>query len=69
MSAHVGIHRQKGLTAVILVLGLVLVTGCGGGGEKRIYQPNPSGQVGQPMPLKIAVIELEDRSPGTGFTN
>lgn len=68
MNIDVRIHVQRGLKGLILGLGVVLVTGCGGDGI-RIYQPNPPSQVGQPMPLKIAVVELEDFSPGTGFNN
>lgn len=67
MKIHIRIHVQQGLKGLILVLGLVLIIGCGGVPPKRVYQPNPPGQVGQAMPLKIAVVELEDHSPGTGF--
>mgnify|MGYP001612642472 FL=1 len=69
MNANISIHMQRRLAGLIFVLGLALITGCGGVPPKRVYQPNPSGQAGKPMPLKVAVIELEDRSPGNGFTN
>ncbi len=60
---------HMGVKSLIVVLGFLLITGCGEVPPKRVYQPNPPGQADKPMPLKIAVVELEDRSPGNGFTN
>lgn len=69
MNEIIRAYLHKGLQSVWILLACVLIIGCGGVPPKRVYQPNPPGQGGQPMPLKIAVIELEDHSPGIGFRN
>lgn len=66
-----GVHAKINVSSWSLILAFVylVMAGCGGTQQKRIYQANPPSKDRQPMSVKIAVVELEDHSPGTGFIN
>lgn len=53
------------LVWVALLAGLLMLPGCSH--EKRVYQPNPADPSVQTLPLKIAVVELEDASQDEGW--
>lgn len=48
-----------------VVTSLLILPGCSH--QKRIYQPNPADPSVQTLPLKIAVVELEDGSQEEGW--
>jgi hypothetical protein len=49
----------------VLLVSLFILPGCSH--EKRVYQPNPADPAVQTLPLKIAVVELEDGSQEEGW--
>lgn len=48
-----------------LLGGLLMLPGCSH--QKRVYQPNPADPLVQTLPLKIAVVELEDGTQEAGW--
>ncbi|MEK6786977.1 MAG: hypothetical protein AABY61_16005 [Nitrospirota bacterium] len=53
--------------SLVVVASIVSVVSCSGGvPPKRVYQSNPPDPSVQTLPLKLAVVELEDGSAGTG---
>lgn len=60
--------KLRGLcVATGLSILLVLIEGCGGI-EKREYVPNSADQKVNTLPLKLAVVEFEDRNPGLAYS-
>lgn len=53
------------LVGGVLLASLLIMPGCSH--EKRVYQPNPPDPSVQTLPLKIAVVELEDGSQEEGW--
>lgn len=49
------------------LIGVCLLLAACSSPSKRVYQPNPADPSVQPLPLKIAVVELEDGSKETGW--
>lgn len=54
-------RRNKELGLIIVLVGVVGLVGCAH--EDRMYEPSPPDLGGQSLPLKVAVVEFEDRNP------